>query len=467
VQPVKKIIRNLRLKMLASTSAGQVMALGEKKYLKTFLQASNQTKCLKELFQEQRIEPNRVKTLEDIAQSGLILNKQNTFERFSLNDLCVSKKLVDIKSVLTSSGHSGRFAFGLSTHKQVKQTPDLIDTALQHAFQIDQKKTLLVNCLPMGVRFPSDVVTLAETSVREDMALALIKKFSVLHDQVIMTCDPLFLKLFLDVAKDQKINWQNIHMNLIIGEETFGENFRNYVAGELTVDPDDPTTGLIGSSMGAGELGLNLGFETVETIKIRRLAFANPNLARNLFGASAPLPMLFCFNPLNHFMEIHQPAEDGFGKLLVSLLDTETPLPLVRYETGDEAKIIMPSDVEAICQAMGISVPDMPNLPMMAIRGRDKDLLNNGVHLSTVKDSLYADAALAHNISGAFRIRQDEQDKIHIQLKRGADTSKVIAPTLSYQGQQIFAPDQIKLWSYDNFPFGKTIDYERKFSYLD
>ena len=49
----------------------------------------------------------------------------------------------------------------------------MIDYALDQAFAISKRRTLVINCLPMGVVFSSSRATVATTSVREDMATAL------------------------------------------------------------------------------------------------------------------------------------------------------------------------------------------------------------------------------------------------------------------------------------------------------
>ena len=62
-------------------------------------------------------------------------------------------------------------------------------------------------------------------------------------------------------------------MNVIIGEEIFGEHFRGYLAACLGLNVDRPDQGYIMSSFGVGELGLHLCYETPATIGLRRASF--------------------------------------------------------------------------------------------------------------------------------------------------------------------------------------------------
>ena len=76
-------------------------------------------------------------------------------------------------------------------------------------------------------------------------------------------------------------------MNVIIGEEIFGEHFREYLAAGLGLDPDRPERGYIMSSFGVGELGLHLCYETTATIALRRAAFGRSRRSRGTCWASA------------------------------------------------------------------------------------------------------------------------------------------------------------------------------------
>lgn len=466
---IKKLHRKIQLYLLEKSSPQGLTKLGEKKLIRQFQKAKTASIALADLLTAARIDPGSVTSMEDYTNLPFTMAKENSFNQYDLIDLCRPGTLDNLKGVLTSSGHSGNFAYGLTTHKQHHTTPDMIDLALQGVFNIDEKKTLLVNCLPMGVRFPSNVVTQAEVSVREDMALSLIRKFSPHHDQVIITCDPLFLKLLLDEADRWQVNWSNIHKHLIIGEETFGENFRDYVAAKLHINPDDPETGIIGSSMGVGELGLNLCFETLETISLRRAVRSHPPLLRGLFGCNGPndpLPMLFAYNPLAHYMETSGPDADGFGKLLVSLLDKDCPIPLFRYETGDEARLLHNDEITEAFRSEGLPPPLLPNMPLVCIRGRQKDRLSTGLHIGVIKDALYQNHNFADHISGAFRVEAEAPDRLHIQLRRGTSPADMPPQDLSMGSHILYAAEKITLWEYNSFPYGQSLDYERKFTYL-
>ena len=100
---------------------------------------------------------------------------------------CVLTEYLDsVRSVLTSSGHSGVFSFGVNTADNIERSAKSIDMVLQYFIGVDERSTLLINCLPMGVRFNTGAAVVAETSVPDGMVYALIEKFKDDFDQIVL-----------------------------------------------------------------------------------------------------------------------------------------------------------------------------------------------------------------------------------------------------------------------------------------
>lgn len=438
--------------------------------MRAFARAAQYSPAYRTLLAELQIEPTRIRTVKDFVQYCPITEKANTFKRFSVAELIAGDVPPEqLASVLTSSGHGNNgFALGLSTRRQAADTPFMIDLGLEMAFGVDQRRTLLINCLPMGVTFQSEAVCVANVSVREDMACAIVEQAGELFEQIILCGDPLFLKRLCDYSQMRGIDWSRYRMHAILGEETFTESFRDYLAQVLHLNPDSKNSGLIGSSMGVGELGLNLFSETRETIAVRRACQRNPELLNRLTGNAAAgqiIPTLMVFNPMRSFVEIVNPDSQGLGDLLVSVLDIATPIPLLRYKTGDRARLLPVTWLREQMRQHGITL-DLPSLPMLALYGRSKDYLPDGRHLDFFKDALYRDPAIAEHVSGAFRLTRLGENllwEVQLRCADGSNTEQV-AGQLQRQiaGHGRYT---VKCYSYADFPHGKTLDYERKFVY--
>ena len=443
--------------------------------LAAFRRAAADMPWFRTLLAESGVDAAGIVDLPSFVQHSPILTKHNTFDRFPVDQLAATTPIHELAGVLTSSGHGGRFSFGLTTRGDAALGPSFIDRSLDAAFSVRSRKTLVVNCLPMGVGFGSACMTVATTSVREDMALALVDTFGRHYDQIVLVGDPLFMKRLTDFAAARAFDWTRHRLGVVLGEEVFGEHYRTYLAACLGLDADRPDGGYIMSSFGVGELGLHLGYETPAAIVLRRAAWRRDDVAAEVLGRAAngsSVPALLAFDPRRTFVEVLDPGDDGYGHLTLSMLDPEMPIPLLRYQTGDLAQLVDADHAAAVCRRHGIALPGGLPSPLLALRGRLKEQVPGGSDAGHYKDALYADPEAATALSGAFRIALDNGRRVlHIQraLTPGAGRSLDDAE-LSARIQNALhpaaAPDTITIWPHATFPFGMGLDYERKFTYL-
>jgi hypothetical protein len=103
---------------------------------------------------------------------------------------------------------------------------------------------------------------------------------------------------------------------------------------------------------------------------------------------------------------------------------------------------------------------------LLALKGRDKDALPNGSHLSVYKDALYADPAIARQLSGAFRlVFSGAACTMHVQLTGDESPDAAVERALLRQIPVSARPTRLVVWPHARFPFGMGLDYERKFSH--
>jgi phenylacetate-CoA ligase len=421
------------------------------------------------LLEEHGVRVDQIVDLESFVSVCPVLSKRNTFDRFPLHELAAMTIPTDVATVLTSSGHGGRFSFGLNNRDQAAASANFIDASLDDAFQVRSRSTLAVNCLPMGVGFSSGCMTVATTSVREDMAVALVEAFGPQYDQILLVADPLFIKRLTDHATARALDWSRHRVHVVLGEETFGEHFRGYVAMCLGLDPDRPEHGYILSSFGVGELGLHLCYETLATTALRRMVWHHPEIASELLGvatAASPMPMLFAFDPLRTFIEVTQPDPRGYGQMTVSMLDAGLPIPLLRYQTGDVARLLDAGTVAGVLDRHGMAIPRGLPPTLLALEGRAKERLPNGSHVAVYKDALYANHAVAKQLTGAFRlIASEDAATLHVQLGTSEALSDALEQRILDAMPEAARPARVVVWPYLRFPFGMSTDYERKFTY--
>lgn len=462
---IARLQRRLILAMLARQTPEKLLAAGRRRLPGRVAQAARVSPAYRTLLAEAGLDPLPRLPADELLARLPVLDKSDLFERFPIGELLDRRlKPGDLAGVLTSSGHGGsRFAFGLSTRPQLRGAAGAIDLGLQQAFGIDRGSTLLINCLPMGVFFTSNTVCVANVSVREDMALAILRQAGPLFDQAILCIDPLFGKRLLDHADSEGYDWRSLPTQVVIGEETFAEEFRDYLAGRLGVDLDAPGAPLLGSSMGVGELGLNLFFETRETIALRR--------ALHRRDPEGVQPAYFCFNPLRTLVEVHDPDANGVGELVVTLLERDPAVPMIRYCTGDRVRWVGDDERAALTGAAGRALATQP-FPMLAMLGRARDQVSPDWHVDQFKALLYRDPDLAACFSGAFRlspgpekVRVDVQLSVDCQRER-ADVAEALTAlvTAAARARRVSVPE-VCCYAWRDFPRGMNLDYERKFRY--
>ena len=440
----------------------------ERSALAAFRRAAQRVPAYRILLAEAAIDPAVIGDLAGFVRLP-VLEKRTTFNRFAIEQLCPEGQLGRLGSVLTSSGHSGIFAYGLNGVDALAATTEWIDGLLDLMFQVRSRPTLLINCLPMGVKVPTIACTLAETSVRPDMAVGLVRAFARHFEQIIMVGDAAFIKHVLELGRRGGVDWPRLRVHAILGEEPLAENARKYLEGLLGIVHGHRDHGVVVSTMGVAELGLNLFSEVSPRgalAGLRRRLHEDGELRRQVLGPCDWVPSLFTYDPRRIYVEF-----DAAERLIVTTLDPHVCIPLIRYATGDRGRTLsLPPELRPSLAAAGILWDDLDGLPLVAITGRGEHALAGAeaVYPEAVKEGIYHDPALAALTTANFRLLSGSlRARVRIQL------SPTIVPTaeLGEQFREAISgyarqPLEVNCEAYESFGDGMALDYERKFHYL-
>lgn len=459
-----RVLRQLILRQGRRMSAESLLAKSRRRAIAVALDAAKHSAAYQVLLREQGLSPEKL-GLETPWSSLPVLTKSNTFGRFGLDELSRPVPTRSIADVLTSSGRGGNsFGYRLTTRDVHEESWFDIDLGLQDVFDVDRKSTLLVNCLPMGVVFRSKAVTVANVSVREDMACSILRDIGPKFDQTIVCTDPLFVRRLLDEGEQAGVNWAALKTSFIMGEEMLVETQRDHIAARIGLDLENESHRLIGSSYGIGELGLNLFFETRETIRTRRLLGTDAQLQAVLKWQQheAGLPSVFCYNPLRTCVEVLEPDSDGYGELCITLLGGDPVIPLPRFATGDRGRLVSSEEAEHAAQIVGQAAPW---LPMVMVQGRLKDRPQAIPAVERIKEILYQDHQVADRLTGAFRLSRSDHGRVLLTVQAAQVTPELQQRLQAHltkagltQVDVTWAPAQPSVWA-------PTLDYERKFPY--
>lgn len=444
-----------------------MMVDGANLALESFQRAAQRVPAYRTLLKEAGVQASQITQVRHFAQVP-IMEKSATFQRFEIAQLCLDGELGPLASVLTSSGHSGIFAFGL-TERGGASVAEWTDQLLDELYKVRSQPTLLINCLPMGVKVSTQACTLAETSVRPDMVVGLVRAFGHHYAQIILVGETAFIKRVLELGVDTGVDWKGLLVHVIVGEEPLAENGRKYLEQLLGITLRNPPKGTIVSSMGIAEIGLNLFFEAppaTALITLRRLLHENRGYREAVLGVSDWVPCLFTYDPRRIFVEF-----DSVGRLILTTLDPGLRLPLIRYATGDHGRFIrVPPELRPALDAAGISWDLLQTVPIVAIQGRGSHALAGAlpVYPESVKEGLYHDVTLAALTTANFRlVSGPERARVRIQLSPGIKPDPALAPRFRAAiAHYVRAPIDVTCERYEHFVDGMSLDYERKFSYL-
>ena len=177
--------------------------------------------------------------------------------------------------------------------------------------------------------------------------------------------------------------------------------------------------------------------------------------------------MCFAFEPRRIHPEVIDQTVGVVGALLISMLDPSLPVPLLRYRTGDVARLVTRDQCHQAARQVGCLLPDDLPATMVLVRGRARDVLPDGSDVAFYKDLVYAEAGVADRLTGAVRVEVDgAATTVHVQCRPEEidDTGhEEITTRLQALLHGAGAAPVVRPWSYRTFPFGMTLDYERKF----
>jgi phenylacetate-CoA ligase len=460
---LKKFIYSRTLRSLKKVSAETIQKESEQKAIKAFHAARERFPQYQTLINQKTGDTPRISTIDSFKRHVPILDKDTIYNTNIALDMALAHQ-ENYPRLLLSSGSSGHFSFGLSFRSQIAQDGEFLNVLLNSYFSILTKKTLIINCLTV-VHLPDVDAAICEVGPRADSLLYLLQTVSPQFDQTIIIGDNYFIKNALEDGLDLKINYPALHIHLILGGVYLPENLRKHLKVLLNNGQADAGESLIFSSMGISEFGLNLFFESEETIRLRQF-IEDGGGKEKLLDKDDPdyTPMVFNYFPQMFYIEEIQ------KELVVTSFNAQSFLPFIRYNTRDRLKIISYMDLEKLLSsepALKSSFPPFKS-PLILMYGKNEYAQFNGlkVYPPQIQKALYKDFSLAIKTTGYFRINTIDKT-IEIQLKKGIEPSDELKTQFQNAiHRQIPLHLPINLYAYNHFPYGMDLDYQRKFKYL-
>ncbi len=460
------------LDFLRSAEPEMLEQMGEGAVLAAFQSAAAEVPAYGHLLASRGVDAAEITDIEGFRARVPLTDKASIFRTYPLHQLFRGGSLDGIKSFVPSSGLSGAFAFSGDTAEGFHLAAKGADLALEYTLGFSKRRALLINTYPMGLQVPTSMAV-ANTGVNADVAIAMVQACAPYFEQLIVISQPLFAKKLFEDGAERGVDWKAHRTTLVAGGEGFVESWRTYISGLLGIaDPDNPTETFAASTMGAGELGLNLFHEVPETIRIIRRAYRDRGFRAALLGVDIPYtPHFFVYYPMRSFIEEIPVPGSPVGELAVSLASADLPMPQFRYRTGDLIRIV---PYRRLAEVLERHAPDLAppglRLPCVAVFGRrgGLDIGGRTVTVEMAKEALFADSEVARATTGFFRLAPAEQGsvRLEVQIREGLEVSGQLQDRLE-AALGPYVPGlacRVRLHAFRDFPY--PITYERKHAYL-
>ncbi len=468
---INKYKRKKVIKYFTTTDPDKIESVSARLLLKAFKRVSENVPAYKDILNKHELDPSKITSVEKFKEFVPVVDKELLFTNYNIHELCLNGSLESMKTAMSSSGFSGNFSFGISTRNDFKKIEQSLDTTFDYMFGISEKRTFLVSTVAMGVKVSSSLA-FAETSVRSDIALAIIKKFMPYFEQLILVGDPYFIKKVLEEGIQENIDWKKLNTNILFGGDWFSDSYRRYIEYLCGIDSEKIDDRVVLATMGITELDLNIFHESAYTVAIRKHAQKNKVLKDALFGPGVKTtPILFHYFPHRTYME-SIPDKHGNNELVFSMLSSNLLMPFVRYNSKDAGNIYTYNHVIDVLKKYDLMhlSPDL-KLPMVTVGGRNNRYVTHGgskIFAEDIKQGLFENFDVARQISACFRLtNHNDEAEIHVQLNKNVKKSNKLYELIEeYVHKYLDTRIHCKIYEYYEYPFNMELDYENKLKFI-
>jgi phenylacetate-CoA ligase len=358
-------------------------------------------------------------------------NKADYIKQYSFADRCKNGKIpTTMTTIDESSGSTGKPYNWIRTIDELRDVHTISSNYIR--MEIPDKKLITLNAFSMGSWATGINMTLGLLPV------SIVKSIGPDIDKIIDTLEtfgstessgfsyiicgyPPFIKHLCEEMKKRGLDFEAYRLFAIVGGESMTEAMRDYLEQYFIK---------VRSGYGATDIQLGVGGETDFTIWSRKQLIENQELRRIVLGESENrIPMLFHYNPMDHFIEINEKRE-----VIITINSFKVLSPRLRYNIEDEGMVFEYNQFVQYLLAAGysqaqikdISKSNPVKMPILLIFGRkDGTISYMGANIypqdveQGIYQSQYADKIENFILSLEQNKNLESKTTINIELKEG------------------------------------------------
>jgi phenylacetate-CoA ligase len=397
--------------------------IGRSQALETFHLTAARVPAYQKFLKAHNVDPAKIKNFDDFQKLPLT-SKENYVLQYPFHERCIDGDPTAGNVISTSSGSTGQPQFWLRDQETNREVEWIFELMFRGSFQVHEKKTLLIMAFSLGT-WTAGTASLGAASALADAGypLAIIstgidkanilrsaQELSPLYEQTIICCYPPFGKDIIDEGIAEGIDWKALNVKFLWGGEGVTETWRDYVLEKVgQTNPLLSTFNFFGSAD-----GVDLGFETPVAIALKRIAYRDPELSKELF-ATERLPWIYQFNPLSKYFEA---IDDEL------VITGRAAMPLVRYNIHDQGGVLGHAEVNDFLATRRVSLAEELkqhdaagldySLPFVYLFGRPHNnatLYGVNIYPENVKIVL-DDTELRTQFTGRFKMSAEMTDSM-------------------------------------------------------
>ncbi|MEF2977050.1 phenylacetate--CoA ligase family protein [Subtercola sp. YIM 133946] len=356
-------------------------------------------------------------------------SKKEYVDRYSEDDRCWGGQIVTVGTVVDESSGSSGTPYNWMRSKDELRTVHA-NVAGYITLLFGSRRLFCINAFSMGAWATgtntglamSKVAMVKNTGPDIDKIVDTLRHFGPRYTYLISAYPP-FLKHLRDRLDAEGFDWDAHELNGFVGGEALTEGLRDYIEQRFV---------RVYSGYGASDLTIGMAGESDLSVWLRRSLVANSDLRALVLGADEDrTPMIFQYNPLETYLETT--ADD---ELLVTLNSTAIMSPKVRYNIGDEARIVSFPQMQAwVSQFPRLALAferafasQRMKLPFVLLFGRKDSTISYmgaNIYPLDVENGLYLDNPHAASIE-SFKLSLldigglEHRPVIHLQLRPDA-----------------------------------------------
>ena len=329
------------LNLISNLDQNTIDAVAEKKLLRVFHQAAKTVPAYRDFLESNNVDIRAVNSLETFNSLVPATTKKNYINKYPIEERCINGKLPQYGNIDESAGSTGIPTNWIRSVNEEKIMHKLFRFEFDYDLEGDKRNYTILNTWSSGpwatgVKFceiMQDYALLKNIGSDIDNTLRTLKLLGPKHSYIIAGYPP-FIKKLID--RGNKIKWEDYHIDIITGGEGFIPEWRDYVHKKLGRKCK------IFSAYGSSDIDIGIAFETPFTIFIRSLVRRNIALRKKLFGSKDKIPMIFHYDPMQHYIRnVTSTRKDGtkVSEFELTVLDKDTASPKIKYNLHDEGGV--------------------------------------------------------------------------------------------------------------------------------